>query len=385
MLSVDPNQIVTRAYASFTIPGARLPYQAIIDTGSEANVLGLNFVTESNLARYLRPYYAELFPLGDKLIPCSFKLMLPINFLGNSETHMVDFIVLNNSEHIILGQPWLRSMELCLDLGYTTPGVNVVKTSPNSKLGKFSTPLRLETIQSNDVSRMSRTFTRFSVPFMQVGIPGTQSSHSVLVDTGAMVNIISLKKFKQISSLMDLQMDHSEHKSLTGAGSSIPVLGKINLNLSIHLHPRPSSKTRGLQPYTMEISDSFLVAEDPGEDLTLGFGFFERQPWLLDFPGAAIYCNRDYFLPISYPRDYNVPTSVTHRETSPIKTYLASLYQSSHLAQVTGLEQFAHECLAVYNFYTENDTRPCPPLDYTVLLIKPQHGADGYAARVANR
>ena len=119
----------TRAYVEFTLPKQRVPLRAVIDTGAEANVLGMNHLSEGNLEKYLRPYYAELHPIGEKLISSSFKVNIPVKFATDSNSYLVDFIVLEHTQHIILGQPWLRNMELCLDMGYSKPGVNSLKTS----------------------------------------------------------------------------------------------------------------------------------------------------------------------------------------------------------------------------------------------------------------
>ena len=192
----------TRAFVVFKIPKNKQNFKAVIDTGAEANVIGMNHLSEGNLLSYMRPYFAELHPIGKSSISCSFKINIPINFHNDPKNYMIDFIVLNSTQHIILGQPWLRDMQLCIDLGYSVKGVNSLQTSRGSKLERFYTDLQLETDNYADGYAISRTNTRFSVPFIKVRFHKDIPTVEAILDTGAMVNIISYKKFKEIAGMV---------------------------------------------------------------------------------------------------------------------------------------------------------------------------------------
>ena len=385
MLAPDSHARPTRAYVSFRLPGIHQIYRAVIDTGSEANVVGMKFIEEANLARYMRPYYSELFPIGGNLIPCSFKLSIPIRFRDDPTSYLVDFLVLNDCPHIILGQPWLRSMELCMDLGFSDPLKFVLKSSSESKLPqRFVTDIELESQELADAHSVSRTFTRYSVPFIDLLFHKSLPLESALLDSGAMVNIISLHKFHQIAPLMKQQLLPSSHKTLTGAGSEVSVVGEADLQIIIQLYVTNPSTSDAACSKELTLTERFLVTEDPGEPITLGLPFLANKPWLVDLVSRAIYTKNGYHLKLRYPRDVNTHGPLKQLDrTDSFKTYLTSLNHTAQLRDITPLTQLADECTAVSAYYTK--LLPHMIQNPMLILFDPQHGAQGYELRMAQR
>ena len=368
----------------FKIPENERKFKAVIDTGAEANVIGMNHLSEGNLLSYMRPYFAELHPIGKSSISCSFKINIPINFHNNPKNYMIDFIVLNSTQHIILGQPWLRDMQLCIDLGYSVKGVNSLQTSRGSKLERFYTDLQLETDNYADGYAISRTHTRFSVPFIKVQFHKDIPPVEAILDTGAMVNIISYKKFKEIAPILGLVLSKSIHQVLTGAGEDIKVVGEVDLKISLCTNrnaiPRPGVST--VKDKTTR--GRFIVAEHPGESLTIGFNFIWSRSWLVDLAAKAIQIKDGYHIPMTYPRDMNVSLLPTYYDrVHAAKLYLATLQNAQELRNIPNFEEFSDECAAVARHY--NDIFMDRTSHPVVLLASPQYGADGYELRTVNR
>ena len=132
------------------------------------------------------------------MLPSSFQISLPLKFPGEEEHHLVEFNVLNIPSKPVLGQPWLRKRDLCIDLGFSTPGRHCVRTSKESNLPFFSTPLLVESLTEpgqdpgkdpGSVS-LAKPFSRYSVPYLRAKVAGLEGSEDMLLDTGAMVNIM---------------------------------------------------------------------------------------------------------------------------------------------------------------------------------------------------
>ena len=380
MLSETEAASICRAKVLFTLPGTDDTFQAVVDSGSEANILSMDFVTESNLSRYLRPVYVELFPIGDKMLPSNFQISLPIKFVDNSEFHIVDFTVLNTPSKPLLGQPWLRENDLCIDIGFTSPGVYSVHTSKESKLPYFSTPLIVESLPKPSAVSMAVQFSRYSVPYLAATIGDNKLPEELLLDTGAMVNILSTEKYEQLSAQGDIELQPSKFRTLKGAGTSIKVLGQVTLKLNFIASPVRVPNTGDEVNKTVQTTETFVVAEDPGDDFTLGLNFIASRSWLLDPLAAVLLMPDGYGIELSYPRDRNVmqrQVQFDHRQ-SAVKIHLATLQNISTLS-AQGLGDLASECSAVANHYNSIIQNPTlTMLDLAQFIEQPQFGVEAY-------
>ena len=370
---------MNRAKVCFSLPDSEATFCAIVDSGSEANVVSMDFVTESNLSRYLRPQYNELFPIGDKMLPSNFEISLPIKFLGQEEFQIVDFLVLNLASEPVLGQPWLRERDLCVDIGFSSPDTRCVRTSKASPLDYFSTPIFLQSYSSPLATSLATQSSRYSVPFVTARIAGQQEE--LLLDTGAMVNILSEKKYNQIKAHNSLKLKPSRFGKLKGAGTWIPVLGQVTLDLEFTTswmgYPTRNRPLEG----SLKLSEIFLVAKDPGDDFTLGLNFFVKRCWLLDSYAAALVMLNGNAIRLHYPRDKNLTRKQVdhHVRKQAVKVHLASLGRVSTLVQCAGLRNLAQQCMLVAKHYEDlMANTPQSTIDLEVLLQQPQFGAEAY-------
>ena len=386
MLSETEKASICRAKVLFSLPGSEDTFEAIVDSGSEANVLSMDFVTEGNLSRYLRPAYVELFPIGDKMLPSNFQISLPIKFANNPDFHMVDFMVLNIPSKPLLGQPWLRENDLCIDMGFTCSGIHQISTSNKSQLPYFSTPLVVESLPEPEAISLAVQFSRYSVPYVSATIADNNQPEELLVDTGAMVNILSAEKYKQLNTHGDIELSPSDFRTLKGAGTSIKVLGQTTLQLNFLAFPMKGGDSHDDAGKTVQISETFVVAEDPGDDFTLGLNFIATRSWLLDPLAAVLIMPDGYGLKLSYPRDKNLQEKEVHFDDrqNAVKVHLTSLQFLSTLSGHRGLDNLAKECSAVVKYYKDLIQNPTQTtLDLSGFIKQPQYGVEAYHKKIA--
>src|SRR5437867_1914453 len=166
--------------------------------------------------------------------------------------------------------------------------------------------------KSQDCSSMENTMSN------KIKVKIFNSFVNVLIDTGCSTSILSEALLKRLH-VNTQNLEPSEIKNLIGAnGSTIPVIGKINLNIRLH----------GLTvPY------EFLIAKSLTHELMVGHDFMSMTEAVIDYPNNSIsFYDHLVVMPFINKHDTVIASLVTYCNLEPRTETIVDVKISRRLA-----------------------------------------------------